>query len=688
MDREQARREIRRNWRRIIEEITESARRNVNGEKSWICPLCGNGSGSSGDGLTINPKSKDRAGLHCFKCGFSGDIIDLFRAVENVDYNTALSATASMLGVTIDQYRPAGSAGADPAENRLTSAAAADAEEMRGYLARIHEKPAEADFSDYYDQCRQRLTDPAAAGYLQRRGISIETAAAYWIGFDPAADPAGAPAAALDAEKQHPCPRIIIPTSGGQYIGRSVDPAQKIRYVNSAGGRPATFNGRALYAQDAQEIFITEGAFDALSIMEAGAPAAALNSVGRVKEFLNELERERARIRPGVTLILCLDNDEAGRRAAAELGAGLQRLNIAYVTADICGGCKDPNEALAANRAAFFDAVAQARGAAARPDNAAHYIDALMIEDMERCKDSIKTGFAELDRKSGGLNAGLYVIAAISSLGKTSFALQLADQIAAGGGDVVFFSLEQSRLELVSKSLARTAAQIGEGPEITSLTIRRGYNADAARRAAAAYKAAGADRVSIIEGNFACNVSFIGDYLRSYVQRTGSRPAVIVDYLQILQPATGAGRQTSRESIDSTITELKRISRELEITVIAISSVNRANYSTPIDFESLKESGGIEFTADVILGLQLECLNEPLFDKQNNIKERRERVKEAKKENPRKIELVCLKNRYGIANYSCSFNYYPAQDLFEERPAADPAGAAAQLGGGGTWQRL
>ena len=49
-------------------------------------------------------------------------------------------------------------------------------------------------------------------------------------------------------------------------------------------------------------------------------------------------------------------------------------------------------------------------------------------------------------------------------------------------------------------------------------------------------------------------------------------------------------------------------------------------------------------------------------------------IKEAKAETPRKIELVCLKNRYGVANFSNLFNYYPANDLFTE---ADPAGWTA-----------
>ena len=122
---------------------------------------------------------------------------------------------------------------------------------------------------------------------------------------------------------------------------------------------------------------------------------------------------------------------------------------------------------------------------------------------------------------------------------------------------------------------------------------------------------------------------------------------------------------TVKETVDNTVTELKRISREHDLTVFIISSVNRANYLTPIDFESLKESGGIEYTADVIWGLQLQCLNDPLFDDpQKKIKEKRQKIRQEKARDPRQIELLCLKNRYGIANFSCGFDYYPAHDLF------------------------
>lgn len=273
-----------------------------------------------------------------------------------------------------------------------------------------------------------------------------------------------------------------------------------------------------------------------------------------------------------------------------------------------------------------------------------------------------KTGFVNLDQQAGGIYPGLYVLGAVSSLGKTTFIHQVADQMAAAGEHILFFSMEQSRLEMVSKSLARITAQTNVKTANTSLAIRRGTLTPQVLNAATQYTEAVQDRMNIIEGNFNCTVSFIGEYARRYMRRNDVRPVVIVDYLQILQ---GEQRQTTKEAVDTNITELKRISRSLDVPVFLISSINRGNYLAPIDFESFKESGGIEYTADVVWGLQLSVMQDPIFDKEKNIKEKRDKIREAKAETPRKIDLVCLKNRYGISSYNVSFNYYPQFDLFE-----------------------
>lgn len=646
MTREELKDRARSEWRSFY-----AADKGKGSKAGIICPICGNGTGESGTGITENPRKPGN--LTCFKCGFQGDIIDLLQKDKATDYNGALAIAADVLGVTIDTEGEAYS---------FTGSK----HQAEQHPAPLDEVP--ANYIPYYRECCTRLFEtPAALEYIHRRGISDETARAFWLGYDPAWR---SPTAIKRGNTPPSSPRIILQCTRSQYEARA---------INGTGGKFDKMNegGKALFnayildnpTYNNSSIFITEGIFDALSVIEAGGLAIALNSTANAEKLLEKLEAAATPTKS--TIILCLDNDQAGQSATEKLERGLSRLNISNIRADICNGHKDPNEALTADRSAFIEAVhAAQRAAKGKPDNIADYIAHTIERDIEQFKAARNknTGFPLLDNKSGGLFPGLYVIAAISSLGKTTFTAQIADQLAEAGEDVLFFSLEMSRLELVTKSIARRA-YISDGVLAnSSLSYRRGYYETERKAFAAQYAAKVGDRMNIIEGNFNCNISFIGSYVRSYVDRTGTRPTVIIDYLQILQAESANAMQSStKQSVDMVITELKRLSRELNITVIAISSVNRANYLTPIDFESLKESGGIEYTADVIWGLQLACLSkDPVFDEEKAIKKKRAAIKGAKAESPRKIELVCLKNRYGIANFSVYFDYHPAHDYFIE----------------------
>lgn len=650
MDREIAKEEIKKRWREFYP---------ADKKGGIVCPICGSGSGPHGTGITEDKKRPGQ--IHCFACGFDGDILALIQQERGLDFKAALEYAAAELSIPLDDLRPA-----RPRSSAAADFAEADAAELRSLSeSDTGSEPAPAPQPDnraYYKRCRERITDPAAVTYLRARGISLEAAQYCGIGFDPAADPAGS---------GHKTPRLIIPVTPAHYIARSTDPATPKAFakLNNKGAEIGIFDpAGALYNGGA--VFVTEGAIDALSIIEAGGEAIALNSTSNAEKLLKKLEAKPT----AATLLLCLDNDEAGRKAARLLSEGLQRLNISNQNTGpaICGDFKDPNERLTARGCKdLAAAVKEAAARAERPDNTSFYLDALMQGEIDKFKEGRdrKTGFANLDKEAGGLYPGLYVLAAISSLGKTSFALQIADQIAAAGTDVIFFSLEQSRLELVSKSLARLTYQTNPAHAVTALKIRQGYIFDETLDAIEDYKAAIQDRLSIVEGNFSCNVSYIREYTRQYMQRTGTKPVIFIDYLQILQ-GEGDRRQSSKELIDSTITELKRISRELDITVFVISSLNRMNYLTPVSFEALKESGSIEYSADVIYGLQLRCINQDNpFGKEGKLKEKREKIRDAKAANPREIELLCLKNRYGISSFSCYFDYFPANDLF--RPATD-----------------
>jgi len=711
-------------------ELIEKARRQIGcldylkkaPKGGYLCPYCDTGTKGQGTGAVYYYKKDNNC--HCFSCKKNFDALDLIAHKYNCDFNGALEIAAGILNTTVENDEGfTGGAGAPsrPYKERPKQKPAADlpqepqepqeaqqAPEQQEQPEQTAEQPEQAqeaaqeptkenleDYTEYYKRVNANLEAPAAISYLSARGISLETAAAYNIGYDPewiSPQVIKNQQAKGNDWRPDPTERIIIPMSANHYLARAVNDAataKQFRKMNeTGGGNTGLFNEQALYKPG--KVFITEAAFDALSIIEAGADAIGLNSTNNANILLTELEKglENNEISSRLELIITLDNDSAGQNATETILAGLKELEFTRVrVADICGKYKDANEALVADRSKFIADICRiAPPDSKRPHNARDYIDYIMQNDIERMKAGadVKTGFARLDRLSGGLYPGLYVIAATSSLGKTTFALQIADNLAAAGRDILFFSLEQSRLELITKSIARIQKANKPSSAINSLQIRKGQGAEAAE-ALQQYKDTIADRMSIIEGNFGCNVNYIKEYVDNYIKVNDCRPIIFIDYLQIMQPVDEARRQATKDIIDSTVTELKRLSRQDDLTIFVISSVNRANYLTPIDFESLKESGGIEYTADVIWGLQLQCLNDDIFSSQNKLKEKREKVREAKAENPRKIELLCLKNRYGIANFTCGFDYYPANDLYvqyEEREQRPYYGAGPFDGAG------
>lgn len=302
-------------------------------------------------------------------------------------------------------------------------------------------------------------------------------------------------------------------------------------------------------------------------------------------------------------------------------------------------------------------------------------------DNLRTSKDArFKTGFEPLDLIQP-FYSGLYIIGAVPSLGKTTWAQQLADSVAASGRHVLFYSLEQSQHELFSKSISRTMLEMcceagflpGEkgAPDCFSATEIRtvfGRNHQVAK-AVDRYVSAIGDRLTTISPCFPYKptaMDIFKDVADWSERNPGERPLVIVDYLQILRaPQIG---MSDKEAVDDAITTLKGLQEASGCTVLIISSLNRANYMLPIDFTSYKESGGIEYGADVIWGLQLACVTDPEFTVKlkgpGNEAQKRLIYDFAKRLPVRSVQLKCLKNRNGDLGYSCDFKYYPKYDSF------------------------
>lgn len=446
------------------------------------------------------------------------------------------------------------------------------------------------------------------------------------------------------------------------FTKRELD-GQQPKYKNAT-GQAQLFNLPELdNARAGDTVVITEGIFDALSVEEnTGIKAVALGGVNHYSRIEQAIKEAQDR---GVTVLSAFDNDDAGRQLTDTAGLPAVEIPDQY---------KDINDWSISAPFEVNEAIIQTIEQQQRPEAASHYLNHEFLNAIESFKQyqGRETGFNNLDHYLGGFFPGLYVIGGVSSVGKTTFTHQLGDQLAERGDHVLYFSLEQSKFEMISKSIARETAKIEleQGAKIENLyeavsniNVRSGRSSEIVGKAIQNYQPA-AERMNIIEGNFMITVESIKQHVQRYIARNGAKPVVIIDYLQILP---GDPRMSDKQRIDTNVTELKRLSRDQDIAVIVVSSLNRASYTAPVTFEAFKESGGIEYTADVVIGLQLEAVKDRIRGGEDSDKQ--ELLRKAKEEIPRKIELVCLKNRNG-RTFSCSFKYNQVFDYYASNTVA------------------
>lgn len=275
------------------------------------------------------------------------------------------------------------------------------------------------------------------------------------------------------------------------------------------------------------------------------------------------------------------------------------------------------------------------------------------VEEMKRY-GSRKTGFANVDAEQI-FTPGLYVLGGLPALGKTTFAWQLLEQLSRQGEKCIYCSYEMSEFELYTKSLARELFRRDRNTDLTSAGIRRGDENRTLSKILKNFEDLETD-LTVLELQEQDIDELICELKWHCMEKA---PVIVLDYLQIVP--TRKKEWTAKQGVDEIVRKLKNYQRETGATFIVISSFNRQNYGQQVAFESFKESGNIEYSADVVWGLQLYATRQLEEGATNR---NREIIEKAKKANPRQVELKCLKNRQG-KNYSCYFRYYPAVDTFE-----------------------
>lgn len=664
--------------RHLPEELTPSQRE----RGKYICPLCG--SGSHGRNSTA-AFSIDRDGVHgkCFSCGFYGDIFDL---VAQRDGLSLEEATRNL----VDKY--------EPGARRERSSAAADFAPTAPRAPAISSSKAEApspaksgEIMKYIRRAHSSLKGSDGERYLLGRGLTPETLERFSAGYDPRC---------YNKKIRRTVPSVVIPYPGAAYyITRPLDSHDYDKpKVDDAGSEPI-FNAGALYG-GAEVVFVVESQVCAMSIeqLQLGGAAIAMGGCGerRLLDLLKSKPTE-------AVLVLSLDNDPPGQALSSKLETLLTEAGIMFIKANISGSMKDPNELLAADAGQLASNITAAITAAkAQRDKAeaerldsyngesnSGFIDGF-FEAVERSKSTpaIPTGFPSLDRLlDGGLFSGLYVLGAITSLGKSTLALQIADNIAASGHDVIFIALEMSRQELIAKSLSRLTWQVATADGLPAETVRkraktvRGilsgkrwefYSREEVELIAAAtdkYKADISSHIWIHEGVGNIGVEAVRGIVERHISITGRLPVLFVDYVQILAPVDM--RASDKQNTDKAVLELKRLSRDKGIPVVGISSLNRDNYTQPINNAAFKESGSLEYGSDCLLGLQFEGMD---YEAGEADKTREKRIRDLVKEQKSKgnsggaeaLQLKVLKNRNGRSGTDMSLAYYPMFNVYTD----------------------
>lgn len=274
-----------------------------------------------------------------------------------------------------------------------------------------------------------------------------------------------------------------------------------------------------------------------------------------------------------------------------KLGEFADALNNGYFDYSV-----DPDEVLSNLRNEIDNVTKGGGGYVIQPNQA----KADFLAYYGRVKDNpeyafCKTGFADLDRQLGGgmFRQGMYVVGARPGMGKTTLALNIAENIASADKPVLFVSLEMSRVQIISKRIAMASllsytdimtgrlkdSQINTANDILDRVITRPF--------------AMTDKSSMTAA----------EILRAAKQIDGLQ-AVVVDYLGLVRPSEEAQKKPRYEQMTEISADLKAMAKSLDVPVLVLAQLNRESAnragSRP-QLTDLRDSGAIEQDADAVI---------------------------------------------------------------------------------------
>ena len=604
--------------------------------------------------------------VHCFSCNSSYDIISLYALNNNLDNNKDFKKIVEDLSLKYG------------IKNNLT-----DKEQRNNYINAKKTDIKKVDYTKYINKCKK---DIDKSDYLIKRGLSEKTIKKYNIGYD---------------LKER---MIILPISNTCYLGRYVDDTKGFKHHKPKGVTNEIFNNDYIINSDFKSVvWVTESIIDALSLEEINEDikAISLNSINNAKQLVQEAKENNYN---GV-FMLAFDTDINGINASKDLQEDLEAIGIKSVIFNSDSNKynvisedgkeiknKDINEWLLTGKEQLqknvtglndmlLNSLEQQAIKTYQQENVLNYLETFSnnILDQEKNK-SLSTGIKQLDEalEGGFYKKNLVILGAISSLGKTTLALQIGDNIARKGNDVLIFSLEMSKEELIAKSLSRnmflkaynkrytalalTTREILKGIGLNENLLNNKDRIEIYKEAYEDYKENIASNIYITEcnDNIDININTINDKIKNHIAITGNNPFVIIDYLQIIQNQEKG--LTDKQVIDKIVTSLKRIARDNNITILLISAFNRASYNQESNLASFRDSSTIEYTSDVLISLQHEKLDGVTDDK------KKVNTNQEQQKDERNLTLKILKNRNGritdVKNitFYAKYNYMDFKD--------------------------
>lgn len=210
----------------------------------------------------------------------------------------------------------------------------------------------------------------------------------------------------------------------------------------------------------------------------------------------------------------------------------------------------------------------------------------------------VPTGFRTLDRLLGGgmLNSGFYVLAARPGMGKTTFGLAVADQVAEKQGPILFVSLEMDEEQLAAKRLGRAAGIAYDSLMMGQLSEdERVRSADwAAKLAKVPFYMNRRPRATV-------------DDISHMARRVKGLKLIVVDYFGLIRPS---GRAKSRyEAMTDISGQLKAMARKIRVPVLCLAQLNRENEGTKDKIpmlSNLRDTGALEQDADGVIFLHCD----------------------------------------------------------------------------------